>query len=305
MSKNNIASIIYLKNKLHKWKNVAILSLIFSIIISLKFIFAGPHSASGGDKFIAEVNIEGIIFENRYRSKVLERISKDDNVQAVIVNINSPGGGIVGSEVLYEDLKNISQKKPMVVLMGSVAASGGYMASLASDHIIARNGTLTGSIGVIMESPEVTELAKKVGVRFNSYKSSPLKGSPSPFEKPSEYVNRVIQDSIDDSYKFFVGLVLHSRAEKINKKYKSVAFDGRVFTGRQALEIGLIDQIGGQREALNYLAKNNIDENLDVREVKVYKDEKRLWERIFGIFPFFENFGTSTKRSSQIMAIMN
>lgn len=303
MSTNNIASILYLKNKLHKWKNIAILSIIFSVILALKFIFAGPQIGSGEGDFIAEINIEGIIFENKHRSKVLENISKNDQIKAVIVNINSPGGGIVGSEVLYDDLKNISLKKPIVVLMGSVAASGGYMASLASDYIIARNGTLTGSIGVIMESPEVTELANKVGVKLNSYKSSPLKGSPSPFEKSSEYVNKVIQSSIDDSYKFFVGLVLDSRAKKISEKYKTIAFDGRVFTGRQALEVGLVDKIGGKTDALNYLATKSINKDLDIREVKVYKEEKNFLEKVFGSIPFFERF-KSLNHSSQIMAIM-
>jgi len=303
MSKNNIATIIYLKDKLHKWKNIAILSLIFSIILTLKFIFAGPELSASGDEFIAEVNIEGVIFQNKYRSKVLEKIAKDDKIKAVLVNINSPGGGIVGSEVLYENLKNISLSKPIVVLMGSVAASGGYMAAMASDHVIARNGTLTGSIGVIMESPNVAELAEKVGVKFNSYKSSPLKAAPSLFENPSEYVNKVIQSSIDDSYSFFVSLVMDSRAKKINKKYQKIAFDGRVFTGRQALKVGLIDKIGGKKEALDYLSKQNIDKDLALKEVKIYKEEKNFIERMFSKVPFFDKF-SSIDRSSQIMAIM-
>lgn len=303
MTNNNIASIIYLRNKLHKWKNIAVLSIIFCVLLTLKFTFTGSDVSVGEGNFIAEVNIEGVIFQNKYRSDVLAKIANDDKIKAVIVNINSPGGGIVGSEILYEDLKNISKKKPIVALMGSVAASGGYMASVASQYIIARNGTLTGSIGVIMESPEMTQLADKIGVKFNSYKSSPLKGSPSLFEKPTPYVDNVIQSSIDDSYDFFVGLVLGSREKKIKKQYLKIAFDGRVFTGRQALEVGLIDEIGGKNQALNYLYKKNIDKNLPVKEVKTYKDEKNLVDKLFSKIPFFQEI-TMSKGSSQIMAIM-
>lgn len=303
MSKNNIAAIIYLRNKLHKWKNIAILSLIFSILLTFKFIFAGPDLSASEDEFIAEVNIEGVIFQNKYRSKVLEEIAKDEKIKAVIININSPGGGIVGSEVLYENLKDISLHKPIVVVMGSVAASGGYMAAMSSKHIIARNGTLTGSIGVVMESPDVTELATKIGVKVNSYKSSPLKASPSIFEKPTQKVNNVIQSSIDDSYGFFVDLVLESRAKKISKEYREIAFDGRVFTGRQALRIGLIDQIGGKKEALDYLQKQKIDKNLDLKEVKIFKDERNFFEKLFSQVTFFDNFNTIS-RSPQIMTIV-
>ena len=303
MTNNNIASIIYLRNKLHKWKNIAILSIIFCVLLTLKFTFTGSDVSVGEGDFIAEVNIEGVIFQNKYRSNVLAKIANDDKIKAVIVNINSPGGGIVGSEILYEDLKNISKKKPIVALMGSVAASGGYMASVASQYIIARNGTLTGSIGVIMESPEMTQLADKIGVKFNSYKSSPLKGSPSLFEKPTPYVDNVIQSSINDSYDFFVGLVLGSREKKIKKQYLKIAFDGRVFTGRQALEVGLIDEIGGKSQALNYLYTKNIDKNLPVKEVKTYKDEKSLVDKLFSKIPFFQDI-TMSNGSSQIMAIM-
>jgi len=302
---DNISALIYLKNKVHKWKNISILSFAFCAIVLLKLGLGGSSLSSSDNKsdFIANINVEGIIFEDDYRSKILKKISQDKYVKGVIININSPGGGIVGSEILFEDIKNIANKKPLVVLMGSVAASGGYMAAIASDYIIARNGTLTGSIGVLMESPEVTELAKKIGVKFNTYKSSPLKGSPSPFEKPNIIVNRVIQDSIDDSYDFFKDLVIKRRGAKIQKQNRSIVFDGRIFTGRQALRAGLVDAIGGQEQALNYLSSRKVNIKLPVKKVEIKEDKKKFLEKFFGFLPFFDKLNSSN-HNSKIMAIL-
>ena len=253
---------------------------------------------------IASIKIEGVIFENDFRSKVLKEIAEEKSIKAVIVNINSPGGGIVGSEILFDDLRGIAATKPMVVVMGSVAASGGYMAAIASDYIIAHNGTLTGSIGVLMESPEVVGLAEKLGVKLNSYKSSPLKGSPSPFEKPNALVAKVVQESIADSYQFFTDLVRERRGEKITKKFSHIVFDGRVFTGRQALAAGLVDKVGGKDEALAYLEANKIDvKNLPIRDIEITDGEKKIFNKFLGFLPFFDGV-KNMNSGSQIMSIM-
>lgn len=305
MSSDNLAALIYLKNKVHKWKNIALLLAVFSILLALRYIFGGGLSDSivEGD-YIADIKIEGMIFEDEYRSEILKEISESKSVKAVIVNVDSPGGGIVGSEILFNDLREIATQKPVVVLMGSVAASGGYMAAIAADHIVAHNGTLTGSIGVLMESPEVTDLASKIGVKFNTYKSSPLKGSPSPFEKSNAQVDRVIKDSIADSYKFFADLVRERRGDKINKKLGDIVFDGRVFTGRQALEAGLIDQVGGRKDVLAYLDANKIDtKKLPIRLVEITKHEERFLDKFINAIPFFHRTKTASS-SHQIMAVM-
>ncbi len=302
---DNLAALIYLKDKVHKWKNVALLLATFSVLLGIRFIFGGGLSDSfvEGD-YIANIKIEGVIFEDDFRSDVLKKITEEKSIKAVIINIDSPGGGIVGSEILFNDLRAIVAAKPTVVLMGSLAASGGYMASVASDYIIAHNGTLTGSIGVLMESPEVTELANKIGIKFNTYKSSPLKGSPSPFEKGNPVVDRVIKESINDSYQFFADLVRERRGEKINKKLDAIIFDGRVFTGRQALQAGLIDEIGGKEEALSYLSGKKIDiKKLPVKEVKITKQEDKFFDKFFSILPFF-NGTKSANSGQQIMAII-
>jgi protease IV len=304
-SSDNLAALVYLKNKVHKWKNVTLLLGILSLLLLFRVVAGGGLSDDLVDgEYIANIKIEGVIFEDDFRSEILAKIAEEKSIKAVIVNIDSPGGGIVGSEILFNDLKTIASKKPIVVLMGSLAASGGYMAAVASDYIIAHNGTLTGSIGVLMESPDVTDLANKVGVKFNTYKSSPLKGSPSPFEKPNPMVDKVIKESILDSYQFFSDLVRERRGVKINKDLADIVFDGRVFTGRQALKAGLIDEIGGKEAAISYLESKKIDtKNLPVKEVEVTKQEVKFLDKIFGLIPFLDGV-KSAKYSHQIMAIL-
>ncbi len=156
---NNLAVLTHLKDKVHKWKNIAILAFVIVALLLLHMASGDDLSGLKAGDYIANIKVEGMILEDDHRSKVLEEIAKEDSIKAVIVNIDSPGGGIVGSEILYADLKKIAAKKPIVVVMGSLAASGGYMAAIAADHIIAHNGTLTGSVGVLMQSAEFTSLA--------------------------------------------------------------------------------------------------------------------------------------------------
>lgn len=303
-SPDNLSALIYLKDRVHKWKNIAVLLAVFSIFILFSVVLNDDLSGDVvGKDYIANVKVEGVIFEDDFRSKILGKLAEESSAKAVIVTINSPGGGIVGSEILYNDLRKISKKKPTVILMNSLAASGGYMAAISSDYIIAHNGTLTGSIGVLMESPELTGLADKIGVKINTYKSAPLKGSPSPFEKPNQQVDAAINAAIADSYAYFTDLVKERRGKKINTKHKNIIFDGRVFTGRQALKAGLVDEIGGLDEALTYLKTKKIDvEDLTVREIDIVERKEEFLEKFFGLLPFGNN--KSSKSFGQVMAIM-
>jgi protease-4 len=304
---DDLTALIYLKNKVHKWKNLAIIFSIISLVLLLRFFASGDSIISSeipGGEYIANVKISGMILEDDYRSEILAKIASEKSVKALIVDIDSPGGGIVGSEILFEDLRKIAINKPIVVVMGSLAASGGYMAAIASDYIIARNGTLTGSIGVLMQSAEFTDLAKKVGVTFNNYKSSPLKGTPSPFEKTNSIVDSVMNESIQDSYNFFSELVRNRRGDKLPSDTRFI-LDGRVFTGRQALQVGLIDEIGGRDQALLYLSKSHkIDiKKLPVKEILIVKQNSGFVDNFVGMIPFF-NKSKSLTSENGIMAIM-
>lgn len=305
MRTDNISSIIYLRNKLHTWKNISFLLGLFSVFILCKFLFSSDPQISENADSIANIKINDVIFTDDYRSKIIKKISDNKSVKAAIITINSPGGGIVGSEILYNDLKILSKNKPVVVVMESVAASGAYMAAIAADHIIAYNGTLTGSIGVMMQSAEITDLAQKIGVTFNNFKSSPVKGSPSLTEKTNLQTKQIIDDSISDSYEFFADLVKSSRGDKLKPNLYDKIFDGRVFTGRQALEAGLIDEIGTLEDALKYLSKRNIDITLPIVDVSTIKKKKRFFDQFFGIIPFFKSPSFEGLHNRQIMAIAN
>ena len=285
LSSDNFTALIHLRDKARKWKNIAYLMLVTIFLLSFRILFGSGNDATQSidtGEYIANINVEGIIMDDDYRTEMLEKIAAQKNIKAVIVNINSPGGGIVGSENLYSNLRAIAKNKPIVVVMGSLAASGGYMAAVAADHIIAHNGTLTGSVGVIMQTSEFTELANKLGVKFLTYKSSPLKGSPSPFEKSNPQVDRVINESIKDSYEFFSDLVKERRGNKLPKNQSEI-LDGRVFTGRQALAKGLVDEIGGKAEALNYLSTQKIDiAKFPVKNIELSKPQSGLLGQLVG-----------------------
>ncbi len=308
MKSDIIASVIYLKNKVHKWRNISALLFFFSLALVFKFTFFSSNlEVESITSYIAKIEINDVIFEDDHRSQVLRKLASQDSTKAVLVKISSPGGGIVGSEILYRDLLAISQKKPLVVLMGSVAASGAYMAALASDHILAHNGTLTGSIGVLMQLPNASELAKKIGISNRSFKSSPIKGYPSLTEESNSEYDKIIQSSINDSYNFFADLVKKRRSTKLKHEYMSEIFDGRIFTGRQALEVGLIDGIGLEDDALQYLITQNPKlKDLPLREISIVKKEDKFTDRLIGKLPFLKSLLTESSiyRDYDIMAIM-
>jgi protease-4 len=264
------------KTQVAKWK-------IFSLILVLLLIAFGSKNLSpdvsissspfqGGDH-IASIRIDDVISDDLDRIKNLDKLADDNKVKALIVNINSPGGSVVGSEMLYNSLLHISKEKPVVIVMGSVAASGGYMAALAGDYIVAHNGTITGSIGVLMQSAEVTELAEMIGVKFNNFKSDDLKASPNLTEKLSPEAYQATMDSIYEVYDYFVELVAIRRNLDI-AHVKKLA-DGRIYSGRQALDLKLVDAIGNEATAREWLDKEKgISKDLEVINVRLKAREK-------------------------------
>jgi protease IV len=291
LSNDNLSFLLDIKSQMKKWRLLSILLL--ALLLSI-FLFNRAKKIESGsttsllnikEACIGEIEISGIIFRDKYRLKVLNEIRDNDKIKALIINIDSPGGEIVGSEVLYEALKSISEKKPTVVLMGGLATSGGYMVSLASDYLIARNGTVTGSIGVLLQSFEATKLAENVGIKFETYKSSELKGSPSPFEKTTPLVDKMIRESIDDTYNFFIDLVAKRRG--MDLEHMRQIGNGQIYTGRQALKLKLIDEIGGEKEVLQYLETRGINtKNLKIKEINLREPLSKfdMIEKFLGVF---------------------
>jgi len=273
-----------LKRKITKWQIIALL-LVLGVLLALGGKSDGGiareiSSASGKD-FIARIAIDGVITEDSYRDKIIEEIIKNNKVKALVVNVNSPGGTTVGGEELYQQFKEVSAAgKPVVIVMKTLATSAGYLIALGGDHIIARNGTLTGSIGVIVQSAEFTDLAEKLGIKFETFKSAPLKASPSPFEKTTPEVAAAIDSVIQDFFHYFVGLVASERKMTLEKATQLA--DGRIYTGSQALKLGLVDQIGGTEEALAWLKEKGIKAKLEIEDVSIEEPKSPLSDLFFG-----------------------
>jgi protease-4 len=227
----------------------------------------GGRSALTTSGSIARVNIEGLIRSDRQRVEALERLEKSA-AAAVIVHINSPGGTTAGSEQLYDALVRLKAKKPLVVVVEGLAASGGYITAIAADHIIAKQTSLVGSIGVLFQIPNFAELMKTVGVKMEEVKSSPLKAAPNGFEPTSPEARAALDALVKDSYAWFRGLVKERRG--MDDALLEKVADGRVFTGRQAVELKLIDQLGDEKTAVAWLvSEKKIKSGLPVRDFKL------------------------------------
>jgi protease IV len=216
---------------------------------------------------IARVTITGLIRGDQERVEALERLGKS-RARAVIVHINSPGGTTSGSEQLHDSLMRLKEQKPLVVVVDGLAASGGYIAAVAADHIVALETSLVGSIGVLFQYPNVADLLKTLGVKIEEIKSSPLKAAPNGFEPTSPEARAAIEAIVSDSYAWFKGMV-KARRQLDDEMLQRVA-DGRVFTGRQGIPLKLVDELGDERTAIAWLAKEkNIDPKTPVRDYRL------------------------------------
>lgn len=196
-------------------------------------------------------NIFGVIYNDPDRDRALSALAEDETAAALILYIESPGGTTVGAEGLHQAISEVAATKPVVVVMGEVAASGGYIAALPADHIIARGNTLTGSIGVILEYPDVTGLMETVGIEMQTFRSSEIKGGLSPLRAPTQAETEQQQALVEDAFRWFSTLVAEGRG--LSEQALARVTNGATFTGRQALELGLIDEIGGLSEAESWL----------------------------------------------------
>jgi protease-4 len=265
-----------MRRKLTFWRVLAVLVAIVAIVVVAAAVGRNGLGDVGGSQ-IARVNITGLIRGDRDRVEALTRLSKASYVRAVIVHIDSPGGTTAGSQQLHDALRIVAAKKPTVVVVDGLAASGGYIAAMASDHIIAEDTSLVGSIGVLFQYPNFTDLLKTVGVQVETVRSTPLKAAPNGFEPTSPEAKAALEAIVKDSYAWFRGMVQDRR--KLTPDQLDKVADGRVFTGRQGIDLKLIDQIGDEQTAIDWLAKNKgIDASLPVRDWRL---EPRLSELSF------------------------
>ncbi|TCK06328.1 signal peptide peptidase SppA [Phorcysia thermohydrogeniphila] len=246
------------------------------IVFTITKVLFLPETSITGNK-IGVVRVEGVISSSERYIKLLNQLEKNKSVKAIVLRVNSPGGVVGACQEIHDKVEEITKKKPVVVSMGSVAASGGLYISVPATKIVANPGTITGSIGVILQTYNVKELADKWGIKVVTVKSGKFKDLLNPFKEPKKEDLKVLQELINDSYMQFVEAVAKGRKLPI-EKVKEIA-DGRVFTGRKAKEIGLVDELGNFERAIE-IAK----ELAKAPDAKVYevKPKKTLLQKLIG-----------------------
>ena len=263
-----------LKRKLIFWRIFTMFAIFLVIVIAAIFFTDFEHSEKNEDH-IARISISGVIPDEYSITTTLLELQSNENVKGVIVSIDSPGGSTFAGESLYNELRLVSNKKPVVAQIGAYGASGGYLIALAADHIIAQRNSITGSIGVALELFNTSNLLEKVGVTYDAVTSSPLKDQPNLFQEINEEGLSVMEDLVNDTYDWFIGIVAERRSFSLERA-KEIG-DGRIYNGNQALKLGLIDEIGEGREVLNWMDNQlGLDEKLPVVNWETNQNNTKL-----------------------------
>ena len=254
-----------LKKRILLWRTFAIVTLLmFIAALIIKF------GSFGSGAYIARIKVENLIHNEPRRLAIIEKVLRDKDAKALIVRINSPGGTVVGGEALYKALSRFRREKPVVAIMDELATSAGYLVAVGANHIIAHEGTITGSIVVIFQTAEITELLKKLGVKFEAIKSTPLKSEPPPFTKFTPKTRKATKRLVDDIYNMFIQIIAKSRNLKLEKV--RILADGRLYTGRMAVKNGLVDEIGDELQAKIWLEKEiKINKSTPIRDITIHR----------------------------------
>ncbi|MDY8108121.1 signal peptide peptidase SppA [Fulvimarina sp. 2208YS6-2-32] len=236
-----------LRRKVSFWRVVAVLAVLLAVGVAVLF---NLEKTPIGNQ-IARVSIEGMITEDQPMLELLETLKEEESVRAVIVRIDSPGGTTVGGEALYEAVRALAKTKPVAAEVGTLAASAGYMVAVATDHIVARRTSIVGSIGVLFQYANASELLDTIGVEVNAVKSSPIKAEPSPFGPPPPEALAVIDALIMDTYDWFRAIVQERR--NLSPSELNAVADAAIFSGRQGLDRKLVDAIGSDAVVRQWL----------------------------------------------------
>ena len=285
-----------LRRKLSFWRIATFVILAISLLSMILYAARDTLLAGTGTNHIARVKIEGVITNDQPMLELLESLKDNDKVSAVILNISSPGGSTVGGESMFEAVRELADKKPVTATVGTLAASAGYMIASGTDHIVARRSSIVGSIGVLFQYADASELLDKIGVKVNAVKSSPLKAEPNPFNPASKEALAMIDRVIQDSYDWFVDVVVERR-NMTRSKVLELA-DGSVFSGGQGIKNGLIDAIGGEQKALNWLTtEKEISADLKVVEYQPRRPGDGLFSNPAAIQKIARYFGINLSDS--------
>lgn len=242
-----------LRGQVSRWRLIAFLTLGL-LVFGLGWLVAGKPGYGGERDHIARLSLTGLVTYDRTFIRLLDSIADNNHVKGLILQIDSPGGSTAGSEAIYIAIRRVAEKKPVVGVIGTLGASGAYVAALATDHVVAAQTSLVGSIGVLIQWTEFDQAMKTLGLRFQEVKTSPLKASPNGFEPASDEAKAALRAIIDDSYRWFTNLVTERRG--LADEALARVSDGRVFTGRQALDLKLVDELGDNKTARAWLASD-------------------------------------------------
>ena len=298
---NNSAEIKWYRRKLFLWRIFS-----FILVISLLYIFFNnPKTNISSQPHIANYTISGLLVDADQILEDLEYLEFEDNVKAIIITVDSPGGTTVSAEEIFLKIRSISSNKPIVVVMKNIATSGAYLFSIGADRIFARENTITGSVGVLLQWVRIDRGLEKLGIEMKEVKSGKLKAEPDFFGESDEEAMALTQKIVDETYTWFLNLVKEHR--KVEDHAISQMSDGRIFTGRQALELNLIDEIGGNREAKSWLIENR-EINTDL-EILIYDQNKSTnfielsVAKIMDYFNINSSYGDSLKNNLSLINI--
>ena len=255
-------------------KQSIIKRLLITVIVIMLIVTASLQFQQK-ENFIAKITVEGIIKDRNDILEQLKDLDNDQNVKGLITIINSPGGTYVGSKEIHESIKNLSKKIPTVAYMREMATSGGYLVSLSSDRIFGNEGTITGSIGVILQTADISQLLGKLGINPVIIKSGDLKAVPNPAEEIDEKKLNYLKDIIKKMQTEFLNLVKKSR--DISSSTLDLVSDGRIVTGKQAKDLKLIDAVGTENDALSWLKKEaGLDDEVRVKDLSIQSEITKL-----------------------------
>jgi protease-4 len=285
-----------LKRHVTFWRIAAVVfGLLFLGVVFLGDREAGPASFL---PHVARVRVSGIITDDRKTIDLIDKVAKSNQVKAVILDINSPGGTTTGGEAMYNAVRRLAAKKPVVAVCGTLATSAAYIIALATDRIFVYGNTITGSVGVIFQWANVTDLLHTLGIQVEEVKSGPLKAVPNPFEPTDEKARAMTQEMVQDAKVWFVGLV--EKRRKIEPSSVPGLTEGRIYSGRQAVKLKLVDQIGDERAAMLWLSKErNVPSGLKIVDWKPKVESSSLFGWLFGSLA--ETFGVSASKIAALV----
>ncbi len=287
------------RRRLFFWRAISFITVAIIVYLS----FENKEKSSSND-YIANYNISGLLISADEIIEDLEELKSNNEVNSIIISVDSPGGTTVSAEEIYLKLKEVSLVKPTAIVMRNIATSGAYLLSLGGDVIFSRENTITGSIGVLLQWARVDEALLKLGIEVNEVKSGKLKAEPDFFGEIDEEAQQVTKEIIDETFEWFIRIVKVER--NLNPSEIYTISDGRIFTGRQAIELNLVDEIGDKNDAKIWLVENKeIDSNSPIIDYGKSKKPSFIELSLANIMDYFNISTPYTGRIRSNLSLVN